>query len=490
MNLKQPKNITYQAVIFTVINYIGVFLGMFSTLFIYPYDKKLLGIFSFIEGFAQILYPIIVMGTSMSLVYFQSQLNLFFQRKLFTYSLFSTAFFTCVIALFVWVLYYLQWFENWQYYFYGFFIAIVLAYIDLSKKQMSVLHKIAFPTAIEKIIPKLALPLVFISVVFAGFSYKESMIFYVFCMIFALLLVLKYSFRQFSPVLTTDFTDLFQQIDRKKYYTYSIYALSASLGSFFAFRIDSIMIPEFLNNVANGEYRLGINIANVLMIPATGIFTLYSPIISQYIKNNEWEKLEKSYKEVAKGLFFIGSLLYVSLLIGVESFFEQLPTASQLYNSVIVIYILGASVLLNMATGFNTEIIAFSKQYTFNLYTILFLACSNVFLNYILLQNTNLGIVAVAFATLISMTLYNGIKMYYIYKKWKIHPFSKQYYSLIIITIVTAIISRKISVFDTLPFDFIFRIMFFIFLYTIWVYRKKHIPYFNQMIDKYLKKEK
>ena len=59
----------------------------------------------------------------------------------------------------------------------------------------------------------------------------------------------------------------------------------------------------------NGEYRLGINIANVLMIPATGIFALYSPIISQYIKNNEWEKLEKSYKEVAKGLFFIGSLL-------------------------------------------------------------------------------------------------------------------------------------------------------------------------------------
>ena len=75
----------------------------------------------------------------------------------------------------------------------------------------------------------------------------------------------------------------------------------------------------------------------------------------------------------SKFFIFIGSLLYVSLLIGIESFFQQLPTAPQLHNSVIVIYILGASVLLNMATGFNTEIIAFSKQYTFNLYTILFL---------------------------------------------------------------------------------------------------------------------
>src|SRR5690606_11748826 len=121
------------------------------------------------------------------------------------------------------------------------------------------------------------------------------------------------------------------------------------------------MIPQFISNEANGDFSIGVNLANALMIPATGVFTLYSPLISQSLKKNELTVLKHKYAEVAKNLFFIGILLYGCVLLGMRGFFEILPTADKLLPVLPVLYILGGNVVLNMATGFNTEIIAYSK---------------------------------------------------------------------------------------------------------------------------------
>ena len=46
----------------TIINYIGVAIGMFSTLFIYPRDLALYGIYGFLTNTASILTPIVILG--------------------------------------------------------------------------------------------------------------------------------------------------------------------------------------------------------------------------------------------------------------------------------------------------------------------------------------------------------------------------------------------------------------------------------------------
>ena len=60
-----------QALLFTLINYFGVLIGTVSTLFIYPEDKDLLGVFRFIDGFAQILYPVYGFGCIYRIIKFQ-----------------------------------------------------------------------------------------------------------------------------------------------------------------------------------------------------------------------------------------------------------------------------------------------------------------------------------------------------------------------------------------------------------------------------------
>ena len=78
-------------------------------------------------------------------------------------------------------------------------------------------------------------------------------------------------------------------------------------------------------------------------------------------------------------------------------------------------------------------IISLSKYYRFNIVVMLFLAILTISLNLIFLKNTDLGIIGVAMATAISLTLFNIVKIIFNYLKFKVHPFSiEMLYALIL----------------------------------------------------------
>ena len=481
-----------QALWFTLINYFGVLIGTVSTLFIYPNDLELLGIIRFIDGFAQILYPIMVLGASTALLNFQPKLNDLLQRKLFSYSMISIVWmiFFCAIGVsLVYIIdeYFFRYIKNKQYFIYGFLIAICLAYVDVFKRQATNLQKLAVPTFFEKIVPKITLPLVFLLIVYGKVIETEGFSWYVVSFVLMFFAIGGYLLKHFKPIYTLNYKDLFQEIPKKHYYQYSLYAFSASLGSFFAFRIDSLMIPQFISNAANGDFNIGVNLANALMIPAAGVFALYSPLISESLKKNDLSVLKIKYADVAKNLFFIGILLYGCVLLGIKGFFEILPTSDKLLPVLPVLYILGGNVVLNMATGFNTEIIAYSKFYRFNLIAILFLAILNVGLNYYVLTQTSYGIVGVAWASFIAMMVFNLTKLWFIYRKFNILPINTNYIKTIVSSLVLLAIAFALPLSIFGMFDFIVRCSFFAGTFMLLIYKAGWVQEFNNNWEKVMK---
>lgn len=477
-----------QAFLFTIINYMGVLIGVVSTLFIYPKDKDLLGIFRFVDGLAQILYPIMVFGASTALLNFYPKLHPFLQRKLFSYSLLSILGMTLITAVGLYMVYYFDWYSNKQYYVYSFLIAICLAYIDLFKRQATNLQKLALPTLFEKIIPKLSLPMIFLAVLYFSISEQKGLNLYFITFLLILIAVVLYVFKHFKPAYTLNFKDLFQKVSKRNYYQYSFYAFCASLGSFFAFRIDSVMIPHFISNEANGTYSIGVNLANALMIPAAGVFALYSPIISEALEKNEIKLLKTKYIEVAKNLFFIGIIGYGCVLLGIKDFFELLPTSKQLVPTLPIIYLLGANIVLNMATGFNTEVIAFSEHYRFNLIAISLLAVLNISLNYLILTKTEWGITGVALASIFSMFIFNCSKLLFIYHTYKITPFDLTYLKVILISVSLLLMLYYLPLQNFVPYSFVFKCMIFVGA-LIWIcYQKKWVQQLNILINKLISK--
>ena len=173
-------------------------------------------------------------------------------------------------------------------------------------------------------------------------------------------------------------------------------------------------------------------------MPAGSVFALNAPMVSNLIKNNKIKKLNKKYKEVAK-LIFYKSFVIVSIIFCVlPQFFEYVYKNNIDYLSLIpIIKVLSVGSLISVATGFNNEIIIYSKYYKYNYLFTFFLVIINLGLLYYFLKHTNYGLLGVSFAVSISIILFNLIKMIFIKIKFNLNPFDVKY--LILILLMSAV---------------------------------------------------
>ncbi|WP_100610674.1 lipopolysaccharide biosynthesis protein [Confluentibacter lentus] len=416
---------------FTIINYVGAAIGVISTVFIYPYDKEFLGIVRYVDSIAQMLFPVMVFGGAQALIHFYPSLTEQNKSQLFKYGIITVLGVSlAILALILFGKTFVDW-ENYKYLFYAFPLAFSLAFVELFRRQATNIEKLEIPTLYEKIIPKVTLPIIFLLLICEHLNRISGLVAFIGSYFILLFLMAMYVFRHFRLHSGYNFKSLFREVSKKEYYKYSFYSFLGSFGSLLAFRIDAFMIPEFLSFEANGTFNIGVALATSLAIPALGMFTIYAPKISAYLKNDGIIELGKKYIETAKLLFFIGAILYTSVVLGIDSFFKMLPTYDKLVDSIPIIMLLGFNVLFNMSTGFNSEIISYSRYYKFNIIAIFLLSTLNICLNLFFLTQTNLGIIGVAYASLIAMISFNCFKLIFIYKKFGILPFDKNYLKLI-----------------------------------------------------------
>lgn len=279
-----------------------------------------------------------------------------------------------------------------------------------------------------------------------------------------------------------NYKELFVAVDRKKYYKFCLFAFTGSLGSVFAFRIDSIMIPSFLSMVDNGTFSIGVTLASALAIPATAVFTLYAPIISKLIKEEKYKELDSKYKETASLLFFIGAVLFSCICIGLYDLFSLLPTATNLMASAPIILILGLNVLINMGTGFSSEIITYSHFYKFNLIAIIILITLNISLNIIFLHFMHLGLFSVAVASLISMVTFNLAKLIFIYKKFGLFPFDLNFLKLVIVTALIGGLTYILPNLNSVLFTLTYKVALCILLNIIIVYKLNLVAQYTHWV--------
>ncbi|MGV3460427.1 MAG: lipopolysaccharide biosynthesis protein [Flavobacterium sp.] len=477
-----------QVLLFSVINYAGTAIGIISVLFIYPLNNTFSGTIRLVDNIAQLLFPLMVLGASHALIKFYPGLSAERRLQLFNYSIVS------IIYISLAVLFGLVLFVNFAEYdnagllYYGFPIAVCLAFIELFKKQSQDLQRIAVPTLYEKIIPKIVLPAVFLLMAYGMLQATASLFVYTACYILILALTALYLFRHFKPGMNYRFRTLFGELSRRDYYRYSLYAFAGSLGSMLAFRIDGLIIPEFFSLADNGVFGYAVTLSSTLQIPAIGMFALYAPLVSGYLKSENFTELSHKYKDVARLLLFIGALFYCCIVLGVEDLFMMLPTYEKLKGAIPVIYVLGLSVVVNMATGFNGEIITYSKYYRFNLITVALLIAFNISFSLYGIHYTNLGITGVAWASFLSMALFNVAKLAFIYRKFGIHPFDNAYLKLVVIFGISLPGIYLLPDTDSHFVNLIYKCGLSLMLNVIVVYRLKLVPQVNEWMDKLLAK--
>lgn len=475
-----------QLLLYSLINYIGTAIGIVSTVLIYPQNKALLGTVRYVDNISQLLFPIMVLGASHALIRFYPALDEQKQKQLFNYSIFSIS----IISLFVFagvVLYTAVSNDKDDYLiYYAFPIAVSLAFVELFRKQAQDLQKLAVPTLYEKLLPKIVLPLAFLLFLHQYISVSGSLLYYTICYVLIFILTAIYLFRYFKPGFNYKFKSLFGVISRKDYFRYSLYAFAGSLGSLLAFRIDGIVIFNLISEEANGTFSIGVSLASVLQIPAVGMFALYAPIVSGHLKAENFAELQKKYVEVAKLLFCIGAVLFCCVFLGIEDLFRLMPTYDKIKDSIPIVLVLSFSVLINMATGFNAEIITYSKYYRFNLIAIFILILLNVGLNIYFIYVLDLGILGVAYASFLSMTLFNISKLLFVYKKFRLFPFDRGFAVMAAVFVLSTVIIYVLPDTGSHFTDLVYKTGLSLIINIGAIYKLRLVFQVNQWIDKAL----
>tara|TARA_B110000914_G_scaffold150098_1_gene131522 strand:- start:8663 stop:9370 length:708 start_codon:yes stop_codon:yes gene_type:complete len=186
---------------------------------------------------------------------------------------------------------------------------------------------------------------------------------------------------------------------------------------------------------------------NVIGVPARAIGSISAPLIAISLKENDILKIKNLYVKSSLNQLIIGSLLFLLVWLNIDDLFMLLPEKFQ--GGKVVVLFIGLSQLFNISTGVNGLIITNSKFYSFDLYANIFLLFFTLFTNYIFIPDSSplydygiYGIDGAAFATSLSILLFNLIKMIFVYLKLKIQPFSLQtIYTIILAFLIFFIVS-------------------------------------------------
>ena len=426
---------------YSLIGYFGFLLGTVSAIFIFPYDMEFYGKLRYIMPTAEMLLPIVVFGLSFSTVKFfhqtekdgkhQNLLSLSLGGIVLNFIIFSVLFFA-----FFQIFPEFKSLQLWKMKLLILPLILVMALSAVFNKYITNFKRIAVPNIFENLFPKIANVGAFTLFFFLGVTEKGSYGFFLGMFLLSLLGYFFYAnkLEKITPDFSTDYVrkdNLWIEI-----LNYSFYGFLGNIGNYIAFRVDNFMIGEFLNFEENGVYSIILSILSFILIPQMGLYNISAPLINKTIAEGDFEELDRFHKKTSLTLFFLGSILFSCILVGFPYLSNLIKNGEQLRQAEPVVWILGFAMIVDLATGFNGHIISLSKHYRFNIVVMLFLAVTTIGLNYLFLTKTQFGIIGIAMATAISLTLFNMIKIYFNYVKFKVFPLTiEMMYVLIICTL-------------------------------------------------------
>lgn len=485
-----------QAVKQSIINYLGVGIGAISILFIYPRATEMVGLARFLIDTGTLIAPFLLMGFGGVTIKFFPEFKTEDGRN---NGLLPFIFSIPVVASLLFVLLSLLFRPTIQDYasgkdegyreFWVFIIpiAICLAFFQLLYNYSTNYGRIAVPAIFQNFI-KIVLPTTILLWYWELISIDTLVWGIVANYILVLLAILLYLKLQGRLLFRANWAHLTAD-RRKRISNYALFGLFGGIGSVLAFRIDSFMIANLISFEGNGVFTIAAFIGNAIAIPTNAVNQVSAPILTSAIRENDLGEVKKIYQGASINLLMVGLLLFVWVACSVEDLFHLMPADGDFAQNpaligqgVQIVMLIGLARVIDMGTSVNNPIINFSPHYRFGLYAILALGVLNIFTNLFFIKTLNLGIVGVALATLFALSLYNLIKLIFIYWKFGIQPFSTTTVKLLTFALLAFLAGFFIPSVDYTLLDIIIKSLIVAIVYIPMVIYFRISPDFNEML--------
>ena len=239
----------------------------------------------------------------------------------------------------------------------------------------------------------------------------------------------------------------------KEIKTLSLYGILMGFGGVALLQIDSIMVNKFLGLADTGIYATTFYFGTLILIPSRPLIKIATAILADSWKQNDLDNIRLIYRKSSINQAVISILLFVGLWVNIENIFQMLPPEYE--SGKWVIFFIGLSNVIEMATGINNIILQTSIHYRLNTFFIFISLVILVAANLILIPVA--GITGAAIAALLSTSVTNLVRFIFLKFKFDMQPFDYRIFVLVIIGGISYLAGHFIPVSENFIIDIIIR---------------------------------
>lgn len=222
---------------------------------------------------------------------------------------------------------------------------------------------------------------------------------------------------------------------RKIIIQFSAYNYINSLGAILVQSLDVLLIAKLLGLEATGVYATVVFLASALQVPYKSIVRISSPLVSEYWKNRQKDKMQELYVQVSSASLFIGLVSFAFVWMNIDFIFNLPFLGPEFHEGKWVFFFLMMGRLLDMFFGINGTIFSTSKKYKYDLIFTLILIGLVYILNLWFIPIW--GIAGAAISTSIAVAFYNVGRMLFVWNVYKLHPFIANQFKVIGLALFT-----------------------------------------------------
>lgn len=424
----------------TLVNYLGVLVGFFTTFFVLTHylTSEEVGLTRVLVDAAVLFASFAQLGTSSSIIrffpYFKDDTGKhhgFFFLMLMV-PLIGFLLFLLAVALFKQPI--VNIFVEKSPLFANYFrfvipITLFMLYQGVFEANANVLMRIVVPKLVREVGVRIGLLIVYLLYGTHKISLEGLVIGFCITYFLAMLVDIIYLFSLQKISLKPDFNFITKPLARDIVF-YSLMVTLSALATNIPL-LSSFFVTAKLGLTFTGIFAVANYIATVIEIPNRSLNAIVGPNLSEAIKNKDWICANNVCKNVSLHLLLSSMFIFFVIWTNVDLLFMVLANGEKYVSGKSVIFILGLARLTSSTFSASSSALNFSKYYALSLLFTVLMGLMVVVFNVWLIPQY--GINGSALASLFSYLIYYFLILTFVRWKLNISVFSKGQLKIIII---------------------------------------------------------
>ena len=182
------------------------------------------------------------------------------------------------------------------------------------------------------------------------------------------------------------------------------------------------VLPDGIDKA--GIFGIATLMTSVIQAPQRSIIAVSIGHLSKAWKDKNRDTIQRIYQRSSINLLIFSAGIYLLIALNYTEAIKTFGLKESYLGGYIPFLLLGLSMVVDMGTGVNAQIIGTSTAWRFELLSGIILLALMLPLTYILAKQYD--ILGPALANLISITIYNIVRITFLWKKYKLFPFTPQ----------------------------------------------------------------